>query len=411
VGISRPVHIREEREHSREQIEACCVRFAWLDASGRTDWSIALTSRNLDDTDIKTSALVFIIFRSDACFERNVAKPIVSPLASYPATSPAELRAIPCPAVLPMELPITLNCPHCDANLRVKDESLLGSRVKCPKCGERLTVEEPLEVVEESAILDDDRDGARQLPPLRKSSNGPKPVDKKSTSTKTFLPPTYLGSGGGRKLNQRTLRISLAGAEIGLIACVIVAGILLVRAGSEPSAKFQPPETYVPIHAGSLPLTGVIPEGWKENYGGGVVGPMRASFSDGASISIEIRQTVGISFTIAQVISRKRVQPPSLSQLHDHHRKMIMPDFRHFHDGSARPIEIEGFPEACVSTFTAGKRGIFGGEVKGCRATLRCPERQFNVVCTCKPTQFDDVLPVFEKIIASLGTREEKKKK
>jgi hypothetical protein len=211
-------------------------------------------------------------------------------------------------------------------------------------------------------------------------------------------------------LKQRRLRIAVASGASALVVCLIVGGILLVR-GSERAARFEPPASYVPIHASSLPLSGVIPQGWKESYGGGVGAvPMRASFSDGASISIEIRQTVGLSFTIAQVVVGKPVQPPSLPQLHDHHRKMIKPDFSRFEEDSAQPIETEGFPEACVSNFTASEPGIFGGEVKGCRVTLRGHERQFNVVCKCKPTQFDDVLPVFEKIVASLRTPEKEKK-
>jgi hypothetical protein len=87
---------------------------------------------------------------------------------------------------------------------------------------------------------------------------------------------------------------------------------------------------------------------------------------------------------------------------------MIGTDFSRFEEESARPIETEGFPEGCVSIFTAKEQGILGHEVKGCRVTLRGAKRQFNIVCKCPPAQFDDVLPVFEKIIASLGTPEKK---
>ncbi|HEV8069907.1 MAG TPA: MJ0042-type zinc finger domain-containing protein [Planctomycetaceae bacterium] len=309
-----------------------------------------------------------------------------------------------------MGLPISLTCPKCDSKLKIKDESLLGSRVKCPKCGARFTADEPLEVLDEFEVVDEGFDDAGELRPLPKSRHRPRPAKQESRAN-TFLPPTFLGSGDERRLKQRRLRIAVASGAGALVVCVIVGGILLVR-GSERPARFEPPASYVPIHAGSLPLSGVIPIGWKESYGGGVGAvPMRASFSDGESISIEIRQTVGLSITIAQVVVGKPVQPPSLPQLHDHHRKMIKPDFSRFEDGSAQPIEAEGFPEACVSNFTASEPGIFGSDVKGCRVTLRSPARQFNVVCKCKPSQFDDVLPVFEKIVASLRTPEEEKKR
>jgi predicted Zn finger-like uncharacterized protein len=307
-----------------------------------------------------------------------------------------------------MRLPISLDCPHCDASLKIKDESLLGARVKCPKCGERFIAEEPVEVIEEPEVLDEEFDDAGDLPPLPKSRNKPKRVDSNSPGTKTFLPPTNLGSGGGRHSKQQ-LRIALAGGGIALVAAVVVAGVLFVRAGTAAPEKFEPPTKYVPIRAGSIPLTGVIPEGWRENYGGGVGAvPIRASFSDGASISMEIRQTVGISMMIRQAIAGKQPQPPSLEELHNHHRSMIRKDMSRFEDDSARPIEMEGFPEACVSNFTGKEAGLFGAQVQGCRATLRGGKLQFNVVCKCPPAQFADVRPVFEKIIASLGTPEKK---
>ena len=306
-----------------------------------------------------------------------------------------------------MESPISLSCPNCESKLKIKDESLLGSRVKCPKCGERFTADEPLEVLD--AFEDEDFDDAGELRPLPKSRQRPRPA--KQESLRQHVPASHLSRHRRRTSVEAATVASRRGERRGaLVVCVIVGGILLVR-GFERPARFEPPESYVPIHAGSLPLSGMIPVGWKESYGGGVGAvPMRASFSDGESISIEIRQTVGLSFTIAQVIVGKPVQPPSLPQLHDHHRKMIRPDFGRFEEGSAQPIETEGFPEACVSNFTASEPGLFGGEVKGCRVTLRSPARQFNVVCKCKPTQFDDVLPVFEKIVASLRTPEKEKK-
>jgi hypothetical protein len=334
-------------------------------------------------------------------------------------------------------------CPQCGSRIPINDAVRLGGgTVICGDCGSTISIQIPLRAPrpsdsEEIEIVNPDEGASEEVgdadsavafdddlsTATDRGASANRPLTRRQTvknrasgrrqnaaGANTFVPPTNLGSGGGRKSKNRQLRIVLAGAGMALITCVIVAGVLLVRAGSE-TPRFEAPEKYVPINAGSIPLTGVIPEGWKQHYGGGVGAvPIRASFSDGGSISIEVRQTVGISLMIVQVIAKKNPQPPSLSQLHDHHRKMIKPDFGRFEDGSAHPLETESFSEACVSTFTAKEPGIFGGEVKGCRATLRGRERQFSVVCKCKPDQFDDVLPVFEKIIASLGTRETKKR-
>jgi predicted Zn finger-like uncharacterized protein len=209
-----------------------------------------------------------------------------------------------------MQLPISVSCPHCEARLKIKDESLLGSTVKCPKCREQFTAEEWLEVVQESDA-DDQVDDAGEPPRFANSRRPPKRENQKRASTSTFRPPTHLGSGSGRQLKQRQWGLALAGGALAVIACAIGAGVLLLRARSEGPARFDPPESYRPLRACSIPLTGVIPEGWKEQYGGGVGAvPIRASFSDGGSISIELRQTVGISLMIAQVVAKKNPQPP-----------------------------------------------------------------------------------------------------
>jgi predicted Zn finger-like uncharacterized protein len=370
--------------------------------------SFASISRNLDGADIKTSTFVFIISGGDPC-HCGAAEGMAGLWVRVPNTIGSYWSRSCARDVIPMQLPISLSCPHCDARLKIKDESLLGSTVKCPKCRERFIAEEPLEVVDKPELDDDEFEDDRPLPSLASSRRTAKRAQPNSAGTKTFRPPTNRGSGSGRQTKQRRLLIALAGGAIAALACLLVAGVLLLRGRSETPARFEPPEKYVPIRAGAIPLTGTIPEGWKQQYGGGVGAvPIRASFSDGGSISIEIRQTVGISLMISQVIAKKNPQPPSLKRLHSHHLSMTRQDFAQFDDDSSRPIETEGFPEACVSTFSAKEPGIFGREVKGCRATLRGAKRQFNIVCKCPPAQFDDVLPVFEKIIASLGTPEKK---
>jgi hypothetical protein len=122
--------------------------------------------------------------------------------------------------------------------------------------------------------------------------------------------------------------------------------------------------------------------------------------SDGGSISIEIRESLGLK--LAQAATRR---VPSLTEVHEHFGEAAKRTFSNNEEGPERPIHTEGFSQACISDFT-GKEGQFGGKVRGCRASLLQAQHQYNVVCKRPPAQFEDVKPVFEKIIASLGTGE-----
>ena len=41
---------------------------------------------------------------------------------------------------------VVIPCPHCEAELKLKDRSLLGKKGKCPKCAQTFVLEEPDEV-------------------------------------------------------------------------------------------------------------------------------------------------------------------------------------------------------------------------------------------------------------------------
>ena len=127
--------------------------------------------------------------------------------------------------------------------------------------------------------------------------------------------------------------------------------------------------------------------------------------SSGGSISIEIRESLVLK--LVRVAVGRRGAALSIDQVHEYYGEVAKKIFSNYKEDSERPIQTEGFGEAYVSDFS-GSEGMFGfgGNVKGCRASLQHAGRQYNVICKCPPAQFEDVKPVFEKIIASLGTGE-----
>ena len=68
----------------------------------------------------------------------------------------------------------------------------------------------------------------------------------------------------------------------------------------------------------------------------------------------------------------------------------------------SRGIKTKGYGEGQISDFTATE-GIFATEVRGCRATILNPLRQFTVTCKCPPALFPEAKPVFEKVISTMN--------
>jgi hypothetical protein len=254
-------------------------------------------------------------------------------------------------------------------------------------------------------VADEDRDLREYRPLARQPRAKKKPganAEEKPGAGR-FIPTQQSGPTARTwKLNPMAIGLVSAGALMVLV--LIAAGVALFRNSGRAVAKFEPPEKYVALEVGFIiPLSGLMPEGWKSTSGGGGGRdgpPIFAKISDGGSISIEIRESFGLK--LAQAATRR---VPSLTEAHEYLGEAAKKAFSHYEEGPVRPIRTEGFREACICDFS-GNEGFLGGKVKGCRATLSAPPHQYNVICKCPPAQFEDVKPVFEKIISRLGTGE-----
>jgi hypothetical protein len=91
-------------------------------------------------------------------------------------------------------------CPHCNALVPVKDDSLIGKRMKCPKCGDPFLVEDPEDETPKSGRGSANNKAAKGKPGTRRQrdeddDNGNQPRFKKKTQGNSTLI-LCLGLGG-----------------------------------------------------------------------------------------------------------------------------------------------------------------------------------------------------------------------
>ena len=217
---------------------------------------------------------------------------------------------------------------------------------------------------------------------------------------------------GAKKASGPVVRSKTPLVGAGLIAAVgLLAGGAFLMRGSSREAPYAVPQQYVlfnPKAYGSM-LSCEIPQDWKQDVRGGQnIGPIVARFSDGR-LSIEICENMsGSGIRETAVAMRQKSESArhdvSLTELiHEHERQPSAKKFKSYReDPNSRAIKTKGFGEGAGSDFTAAD-GIFGTEVRGCRATVLNPLQEFTVICKCPAATFTEAKPVFEKVIATLN--------
>jgi DNA-directed RNA polymerase subunit RPC12/RpoP len=192
------------------------------------------------------------------------------------------------------------------------------------------------------------------------------------------------------------------------VCSVLVLGFAATGAGGGGGGKFQEPEEYVDFSPANLQLSCSVPKGWEQKYGGGSGGvPIFATFTSG-KISIDIREShSGGAMGAAQLALQQRAgsdPAEAVESIHDAQQAGIAETFDAYkEDAEARTVKTLGFGPGKVSDFDADGGFLGGGHVRGCRATVMNQLHQFNVVCKCPAPMFEQVQPVFEKVIGSLG--------
>jgi FHA domain len=244
----------------------------------------------------------------------------------------------------------------------------------------------------------------------------PKQVEQPPAKPKPIVKPKQDAAGkvgrSARKSRGSGVRRKMAIAGAGLIALVGLfgGGAFLLR-GPSQGTPYAVPQNYVLLNPKSYAsmLSCEVPQDWKQDIRGGQnIGPIEARFTDGR-LSIEIcEKLTGSGIRETAVAMRQKAESArhdqSLAELiHEHQRQQSSDKFKSFsEDPRSRGIKTKGYGECQISDFTATE-GILGTEVRGCRATVLNPLRQFTVICKCPPAIFPDAKPVFEKVISTLN--------
>jgi hypothetical protein len=343
-------------------------------------------------------------------------------------------------------------CPRCKSRIKINDaERLDGRKITCRGCRYRILIRAPkttsarnqsndLVITE---FFDDDEEGDIETIPLHEPDDDagsaldedePAAAIDSDSELPAYQPMLYRraakkkervsrddddsaatfveaaeGGTGARGEKQNRLVFILGGVGGLLLVGLVVAGIVLLRSsGLGKSSKYEAPQKYVRFAPKEFQLSATVPQDWTQTYAGGQSGiPISARFSSG-SISIDVRESIGGGALGQAAIAMQGAAPGVPKEapvigIHEYHRARFQEDYTNYNEEFGRPIKTRGYGEGRISDFTASE-GLFGFQIKGCRATVMNPIHQFTVTCKCPPGQFKDVRPVFEKIINSLST-------
>ena len=353
-------------------------------------------------------------------------------------------------------------CPHCRTTFTISDiDEMVGTKIRCARCNGKILIQAPpARNAVGSAVKNVAKETVKKTSPVKKAKKPDSEVieldpdaivvDEDSAGDDFAIPDMEYGvdeiaeadlveqpvqnhrllaagrpkqkkkgegfqeaAGKERSTKRRPVRSSaiflwIAAGAMALCAVATVL-VLMISGGGSGGARFQPPEEYVDFSPANLQLSAEIPKGWEKDFGGGQGGvPIHARFSSG-KVSIEIRESQGIgAIGGAQIGMQQQGGQADSTQvaenIHEMHRARIAEDFSSYkEDAEPRPIKTRGFGTGVVSDFDADQGMLGGGRVKGCRATVLNQLHQFNVICKCPAGMFEDMQPIFEKIIGSLG--------
>jgi hypothetical protein len=126
-----------------------------------------------------------------------------------------------------MPSPHVVRCVHCESPLKLKDESFLGRKVRCPSCGESFRIPERRAPASSGAKQARKRPARPQPPPEDDFSFDL--GDDYGEDFDSAPPPTRKPSGKGKKKKKKKRKSTGPGlGRIGLIAAVILLGLSML---------------------------------------------------------------------------------------------------------------------------------------------------------------------------------------
>lgn len=311
---------------------------------------------------------------------------------------------------------VVVTCPHCQAKAKLKSTKMLGKKVKCRSCetpfvlkadGQKKAKAPQPQPADNFDDFDDEFDSAavararraRKRKVKSGSNSGTqktKPQSKKKEMEKS-QPPVILLIGGS------VLGMALTA---GFLYFIFTSGSSLT-AGNVAQNEVALPAKYAKFHPEVGDFGCEYPEDWIVKSGGGQGGVQSwAKFSSpDESVTISVRGNMtggalgGAGLAMTQGADSDEIEPPVV----DIHRLMK----RKFEDDYPNYEEIGDFQlfetkmgDTCQSVFTT--KPLLGSKQRGYRVTLLTSRVQFNLTCLCPDGQFDQLKPVFEKVIQTI---------
>jgi predicted Zn finger-like uncharacterized protein len=313
---------------------------------------------------------------------------------------------------------LTVTCPHCQAQAKLKSEKLLGKKVNCRNCETPYALKaDGMESAKSSrkrqlaASEDDDDDfydpsqtRARRLR-KRKGSAGSESSAKSSSKKQTKSPQ--------KKENNLPLPLLIGGS---LFVFLVTAGLVYfaytsignpLNGGVASNNKIVAPAKFAKFEPEVGNFGCEYPEDWTLKNGGGTGGVQSwAQFlSPDESVTISIRGNMsgaamgGAGLALTQGADSEEIEPPVVN-IHHLMKNKFADDYPNYEELGDYQLLKTKMGDTCQSIFTT--KSLLGGKQRGYRVTLLTSRVQFNLICLCDDKMFDTMRPAFDQVVQTI---------
>jgi predicted Zn finger-like uncharacterized protein len=297
---------------------------------------------------------------------------------------------------------ITIQCPHCGAKLRLKDDSALGKKIRCKKCEKAFVASEPDDGDDDDFLSDEGPVGAAPPPGLASVRRNKQQRAEKRKQTQAAA------SQGVKELPKWFMPAMIGTAVLVALGLLTGVGFLvrgaLARTGG-PSGV-QAPTGWSNYRSPAEKFSCEYPSNWameaSTSQGGGAMGWVRFTSGD-AKINIRESMAGGALGDIAGATSDPNEQDESqtpVAKLHEFRKESVAEEYNDYQETAITTVQ-SSMGDARRSEYTA-KFG-FGSKLRGYRVTYISPRAQMNAMCECPEEDWETCRPIFERVILSVS--------
>jgi hypothetical protein len=192
---------------------------------------------------------------------------------------------------------------------------------------------------------------------------------------------------------------SVIGTALVVVVVIVLAIVIVFRAGT---AKTPTPQEYVGYDAPEDVFHVDFPKGWNIQHGGMKTIYWATAEKGSASIKVHESFIGSLLGDIANAGTPDLNVPDEelpVSKVHEMKRILMDDDYTNYREEPAVSVRTR-FGLARRSEFT-GREGL--KKVRGYRVTTLAGQEQIRIVCTCSPSDWDNLEPAFNRVIESVG--------